>query len=70
MSKLADVSEAIIVSLAVIVVTVVIGGFFYYTLVYNNQQNIKRDEFFAAHCKVVNNQADVIGTSYQCGAAK
>jgi flagellar basal body-associated protein FliL len=59
-------AEIIAICLAVITTALVIGGFFYFTLVYNNSQNIKRDEFYATHCKSVANVPTVFNNQYQC----
>lgn len=61
--------ESILIAIVIITIAILIGGFFYFTLVYNNAQNIKRDEYYATHCKTVNASNVNVngGTIYQCG---
>lgn len=56
-------AEAFLAGLAILVFGLTVFGLF----VYNNNQNVKRDEFYASHCKTVSTSInDNYGIKYNC----
>ena len=62
-----DIGMALLIGTVLISVMALLYGI----LIYNHSQNIKRDEFFATHCKTVTTSTNINnGTVYSCGSLK